>query len=105
MLARGSVASGLLAGKPPKAYLNYNEAQIAAAAKEVARYTEREKSTAATAIRYALHHPAITAAIVGIRTDQQLAEALQAVQERPLSDQQIQALEASIPANYYEQHR
>lgn len=105
VLARGSVATGLLAGKPAKAYLNYTEAEISAAATAIREATLPQSSAAATAIRFVLQHPAITSAIVGIRTKEQLAEALQAVKDGPLSQAQLQDLKNSIPVNYYAQHR
>jgi aryl-alcohol dehydrogenase-like predicted oxidoreductase len=97
VLARGTVAGGLLAGKPAKAYLNYTEEQVASAAKVVA--------TSNTAIRFVLQHPAITAAVVGIRIEQQLKDAIDAINDEPLGLNVLEELRSSIPVNYYEQHR
>jgi aryl-alcohol dehydrogenase-like predicted oxidoreductase len=105
VLARGSVAGGLLAGKPAKPYIGYTEEEIFAAAKAIQDATSKESNAAATAIRLVLQHPAITAAVVGIRTESQLKDALQAQRDGTLSARQPQSLINSIRINYYEQHR
>jgi aryl-alcohol dehydrogenase-like predicted oxidoreductase len=105
ILTRGSIASGLLAGKPAKPYLGYNEKEIIAAATAIQAVTPVESNAAATAIRFVLQHPAVTSAVVGIRTAEQLSDALQAIPVVPFSRQQLQRLRESIPINYYEQHR
>jgi aryl-alcohol dehydrogenase-like predicted oxidoreductase len=105
VLARGSLASGILVGKPAKPYLNHNEAEIAAAAAAIKKITNRDSNAAATAIRFVLQHPAVTAAVVGIRTRQQLAEAIQAITAGPLSPAQLETLRESIPAKVYAEHR
>jgi aryl-alcohol dehydrogenase-like predicted oxidoreductase len=101
ILARGSIAGGLLAGKAARSYLNYTQEQVALAAKAVAS----AKDNAATAIRFVLRHPAVTAAVVGIRTGLQLEEAIDAINKQPLSLEMLRQLQSAIPINYYEQHR
>jgi aryl-alcohol dehydrogenase-like predicted oxidoreductase len=103
VLARGSVAGGLLAGKSAKSYLNYTQAGIANAAKAI--QTATKNNVAETAIQFVLQHPAITAAIVGIRTKKQLEEAIQSINNEPLAEQAMQQLRISIPVNKYEAHR
>lgn len=105
VLARGSVAQGLLAGKPAKSYLTYTlkEVQQAAAAIKVVAGNTRKSSE--TAVQFVLHHPAISSAVLGIRTDQQLEDALLAAQAAPLTDAEVQQLQAVLEAGKYEQHR
>ena len=98
VLARGSVAGGLLVDKPAKSYLNYSEEEVALAAKAVG-------NNAATSVRFVLQHPAITAAVVGIRTEQQLKEAIDAINKEPLGLEMLHQLQLAVPINYYEQHR
>ena len=104
VLVRGSVASGLLINKPAKAYLNYNEAQVAAAAKAVKSVSSNERTAAQTAIQYVLKNPAVTAAIVGIRTIEQLKDAVNAI-DKTVTDEEMKILQESVPVNFYEQHR
>jgi aryl-alcohol dehydrogenase-like predicted oxidoreductase len=105
VLARGCVAGGLLAGKPAKPYLGYDETTVAAAAKAIQLLTPANSNLAATTIRFALQHPAITAAVVGIRTMEQLMDTLQVIKDQPLSAHEKQLLKVSIPINHYEQYR
>lgn len=105
VLARGSIAGGLLAGKPAKPYLNYEMGPVAAAAKAIGSSTTAKSNGAATAIQFVLQHPAVTAAVVGIRTIAQLKEALQAITNYQLSEYNNQLLKDSITINYYQQHR
>jgi aryl-alcohol dehydrogenase-like predicted oxidoreductase len=105
VLVRGSVASGLLINKPAKAYLNYNEAQVAAAAKAVKSVSSNERTAAQSAIQYVLKNPAVTAAIVGIRTMEQLKDAVNAIDKTVLTDEEMKILQKSVPVNFYEQHR
>jgi aryl-alcohol dehydrogenase-like predicted oxidoreductase len=105
VLARGSVATGLLANKPAKPYLNYNEKQIADAANAIKSISLKERNAAQTAIQYVLNNPAVTSAIVGIRTMEQLKEAVEAINAPALSEEEIKMLREAIPVNFYEQHR
>ncbi|MEJ7586942.1 MAG: aldo/keto reductase [Ferruginibacter sp.] len=105
ILTRGSIASGLLAGKAPKSYLSYAAGEIDGAAKAIQASTLPGSSPAATAISFVLQHPAVTSAVVGIRTEKHLTESLQAITTGPLSQQEYAALKESIPLNFYEQHR
>ena len=105
VLVRGSVASGLLVDKPAKPYLNYNETEIAAAAEAVKSISSNDRNAAQTAIQYVLKNPAVTAAIVGIRTMEQLKEAVEAIDKTALTDEEMKILQTAVPLNYYEQHR
>lgn len=105
VVVRGSIAGGLLAGKPAKSYLGYKEQEIMAAAKAIQNTTPAGSNTAATAIRVVLQHPAVTSAVIGIRTEKHLTDAVQAIQDGSLSNQQFASLNESLPVNYYDQHR
>lgn len=105
VLVRGSVSSGLLIDKPAKPYLNLNESQVAAAAKAIQSVSSNERTAAQTAIQYVLKNPAVTAAVVGIRTMEQLKEAVKAIDKEPLTEEEMKILKESVPVNFYEQHR
>ena len=105
VLVRGSVASGLLAGKPSKSYLNYNEQEVGKAAEAVKSISSEQRNPAQTAIQYVLQNPAVTSAVVGIRTMEQLKEAIEAIESPILTQQEMQILRDSVPVNFYEQHR
>ncbi len=103
VLARGTVAGGLLVNKQPKGYLDRSPEQVAKAA-EAIRMMAGEQQAAQTAIRYALHHDAVTSAVVGIRTMEQLKEAVEAGQNL-LHPGAVEPLRSSLPINTYREHR
>jgi aryl-alcohol dehydrogenase-like predicted oxidoreductase len=105
VLARGSVAQGLLVNKPPKPYLNYNEEQVAHAATAVASLSGEQRSAAQTTLQFVLSNPAITSAIVGIRTTKQLEDAVKALTAPGLTPHEVDILKQSVRINFYEQHR
>lgn len=104
VLARGAVAKGLLAGKPPASFLNYDSNVVAQAANTI-RDNSKERMMAHTAMRFVLQHPSITSAVVGIRNEKQLEEAASVFESRPLSENEMELLQKSIPVNYYDSHR
>ncbi|MES2485029.1 MAG: aldo/keto reductase [Bacteroidota bacterium] len=103
VLARGTVASGLLAGKPAKEYLGLPESQVADIQKEINRHAERTLGT--TAMRYVIDNKAITTAVVGIRTGQQLDDALAAANAKALSAAEREVLANVWEGNVYTDHR
>lgn len=105
VLARGSVARGLLVNKGAKPYLNYSAEEVKRAADAIHSVSSDERQPAQTAIRFVLQHPAITSAVVGVRTMQQLEEALRVIKTKDLAEEERDILRESIPANRYEQHR
>ncbi len=105
VLARGAVAQGLLINKPPKAYLNYSPQEVEKAAAAVQALSNNQRNTAQTALRFVLHHPAITTAVAGIRTIQQLEEAVGVFKTPLLTENDLSTLQQAVVANKYEQHR
>jgi aryl-alcohol dehydrogenase-like predicted oxidoreductase len=104
VLARGGVAKGLLGGKPAGAYLNYSAEEVAKAASAI-KQLSANRTEAQTALQFVLSHPAITSAVVGIRTLPQLEEAAGVPEALPLTAAEIKILSEAIPANLYDQHR
>ena len=106
VLARGSVASGLLAGKEAKPYVGHNENEVKNAAKAIGKVTMADSNLAATAIAYVLQNAAISTAVVGIRNMQQLSETLQVLQKKiQFTEAEMQLLNNSILIDQYKQHR
>ncbi|RDV16937.1 aldo/keto reductase [Pontibacter diazotrophicus] len=105
VLARGSYAQGLLVNKPVKAYLTLSEEEVKKAADAVKRVAGNSRSAAEVAARYVIDNPAITSAVLGIRTNEQLQDALQASEASPLNKEEKQALQQAVPPIKYEQHR
>jgi aryl-alcohol dehydrogenase-like predicted oxidoreductase len=105
VLARGTVAQGLLVNKPAKPYLNYSAEEVGKAAAAIRKASDNKRNTAQTAFRYVLEHEAISAAVAGIRTMQQLEEAVAVLQTPVITESEIKQLQGAVEANRYEQHR
>ncbi len=105
VLARGTVARGLLAGKPAADYLGYTAADVAKAAAAVRLLSAGKRSTAQTALKFVLQHPAVTSAVMGIRTATQLDDILQCSAASPLSEEERKMLRSAVQPNRYTEHR
>ncbi|ANE49160.1 aldo/keto reductase [Flavisolibacter tropicus] len=105
VLVRGGVAQGLLVNKPAAPYLNYTEEQVKKAADAVNALSGKERNAAQTAIQFVLEHPAVVAAVVGMRTDEQLEDAVQALNAPMLSGEERQQLLDILPPLTYQEHR
>ena len=105
ILARGTIACGLLVNKPSKEYLCYSAKQVSDTANSVQLISGESRSAAQTAIQFALHQPAIASAVVGIRTREQLNEALNIFKAPSLTEREIDILSQSVKPNYYTDHR
>lgn len=103
VLVRGSVAQGLLFEKAAKPYLDHSAESVAKAASIVKSVSEK-RNASHTCIKYVLQHPAVTSAVVGMRTLEQLNDAADTVKTPDLSDAEINILR-QIPALRYTQHR
>ncbi len=105
VLARGSVAQGLLTGKPAQPYLDYTGEQVILAADAISHLAVNDKSTVQVALKYVLQQQAISSVVVGMRTMEQLEDALSVDEAMSLTSDDIQYLQQSLPANFYTQHR
>ena len=105
VLARGSLAKGLLAGKPSMPYLNYSTDQVHEMAQAVKSISGKARTSAQTAIHYVLANSAITSAVTGIRTKEQLEELAATPLMQLLTEQELETLSLVIPANLYDSHR
>jgi aryl-alcohol dehydrogenase-like predicted oxidoreductase len=105
VLARGSIAKGLLVSKPAERYLNYSTQEVAQAAAAVKVVSGTTSTPLETTVRYVLNHPAITSAIIGIRTAEQLKEALAIRESDATQKVEMDELANILPANKYTDHR
>jgi len=105
VLARGSLAKGLLIDKPPVPFLNYSADEVRKAALTIGSVSDEQHSPVETAVRFVLDHPAISSAVIGIRTETQLKEAIEAGKRSALSQTQHEILQNAIRPNFYAEHR
>jgi aryl-alcohol dehydrogenase-like predicted oxidoreductase len=105
VLARGSLAQGLLAGKPASPYLGHGEKVVRAAALAVESACRPGRDRTATALQFVLREPAVASAIVGIRTMDQLRGAVLTSGAPSLTDSEYESLRLAAPALPYDKHR
>ncbi len=104
VLARGTLAKGLLIDKPATDYLNYSTKEVEITANAVKSLSQNNRSVVNTAIGYVFKNSAICSSVVGIRTFEQL-EVVLGYDSNPISENEYQLLEGSMVANTYDQHR
>jgi aryl-alcohol dehydrogenase-like predicted oxidoreductase len=105
VVARGSIAQGLLVNKSPRPYLQRTLNEVELARNLVHRYNGQGRTAAQTAMRYVLHHPAVSAVVAGVSSDEQLLEAVQVFDAPALTDVEYEALQSHITINQYTDHR
>jgi len=104
VLVRGALAQGILVNKPARDYLNLSANVVQKAATAIKEISEGRSSTQ-TALQFVLKNPAVTAAVVGVRTLDQLTDAVETINAKPLSDKEYEFLKQVIEKNVYELHR
>jgi len=104
VLARGTVAGGLLIDKPSAAYLDYSEDDVKSILSEIDRFrglkTRQEIVSA-----YVQMEPAVATSVAGIRTMKQLDEALAAFDKNAMTHAERDELGKMWAANLYQAHR
>ena len=105
VLARGSVAKGLLISKQAEHYLNYSAEQVKKAAATVKLVSGNRSNPLETSVHFVLKNPAVSSAVVGIRTETQLKEALAIRGANWLGEEQLDLLRNALPVNKYIDHR
>ena len=105
ILARGSLAKGLLVNKTAENYLDYNISDVSKASAAVDLLSANNRNKTQTALSFVLNQKSVSSAVVGIRTMEQLHEAVQTVNTPQLTEDEIDYLKNILPANHYEQHR
>lgn len=105
VLARGTVASGLLIDKPATDYIGMKEDEVKLLINNLKHNLPDGRTLAETAIRYVADNPAITTAVAGIRTMQQLNEAITVANADVLSKDEWDTLKNLWIGNTYKEHR
>jgi aryl-alcohol dehydrogenase-like predicted oxidoreductase len=105
VLARGALAKGLLVSKKATSFLNYSVDQVQKAALSVQIVSGKNRSPATAAVQFVLQNSAITSAVIGIRTLNQLNDIFRAVESEGLTEEEREYLTTSITQNYYSEHR
>ena len=104
ILARGSLAQGLLANKPYKPYLNYSGEEVEKVQIGIQSLVNKKRNKAQIAIQYVLSNPAITSAIIGMRSEEQLKDIVDNNGNSTLNNVEITTLNHILPGNNYTDH-
>lgn len=105
VLVRGAVAQGLLIDKPAKPYLDYTANEVRSIAEAVHKISGEKRSATQTAIKYILQNRAITSVVVGMRTIDQLEEAINSVNAPDLTSSEMAAIKNVLKPITYKEHR
>jgi aryl-alcohol dehydrogenase-like predicted oxidoreductase len=105
VLARGPLAQGLLVDKVEKAYLGQPADSVKSARLAVHACVTQSRSAAVVALGYVLGHPAVTAAVAGVRTEVQLQDVAGVFDAASLDDKAMDRLRQSIQPGIYADHR
>ncbi|MGG1573744.1 aldo/keto reductase [Fictibacillus sp. NRS-1165] len=110
VIARGPVAKGWLSERALQRnesdqYLDYQGKEIQVLVQNLHSELGSERSLSQTAIRYALHHPAVASAIPGASSVKQLLSNIGASASEKLSSEEVAAVRSLSKPNVYEQHR
>ena len=105
VLARGSLAKGLLSGKPAEDYLDHSGTAVQKISTVLTRLSSGKRSAGQTAIRFVLQHPAIRSAVIGIRNLEQLEEAAAVTDTPLLTKEELKLLTETAPPFQYKEHR
>jgi aryl-alcohol dehydrogenase-like predicted oxidoreductase len=104
VLVRGSLAKGLLVSKPPESFLNYTKVQVGKMSDAI-KSVSGNLTPYKTAAQFVLRQAAVSSAVIGIRTEEQLKDALNISEQDTLSQDQWKVLDSVLPANKYSDHR
>jgi aryl-alcohol dehydrogenase-like predicted oxidoreductase len=104
VLARGSVAKGLLVDKIADTYLDHSAREVAEACKAIHKVAGGTEAMTAVALQFVLRHSAVSSAVIGIRTMEHLQMALSAV-DFSLNEDDYRYLSEKIKASVYTTHR
>jgi len=96
VLARGSLAKGLLVNKPADSYLNFSAEEVKKAAEAVQALAGNTYTATGVALRFALHPAAVSTAVVGMRTVEQLTCALVGSNAPTLTENELHMLMQSV---------
>ena len=105
VLARGAIAKGLLTGKSATDFLNYKKEEVRKVADAIQSVSVGKQLSPHTAIQFVLRQPAVTSAIVGIRTIQQLEDAAGVMDRVALTESDYSFLSELLPVNFYDSYR
>jgi aryl-alcohol dehydrogenase-like predicted oxidoreductase len=105
ILARGALGKGLLVDKKETTYLEHGAEDVKNARGIIFSHSGNDRKPAHTALQFVLANPAVTVAVAGIRTEEQLEDAIGAIRCTQLSARDLEELRGGVPVYCYREHR
>ncbi len=110
VIARGPLGTGLLTERwreklTPEGYLDHTADEIKQTMEQLEKMATPERKLSHLAMRYVLHHPAITIALPGPRTMDHLNDILATLQSPELTPEELDRIAKASKANRYIMHR
>jgi len=105
VMVRGALAKGVLAGKAISKYLNHKPQSVDILLEKVKAFSIEKKHLSHLALQWVLSNPAVTSAVVGIRTEAQLNDLLAYARTPKLEPAQLLELSDVLPPNTYDNYR
>lgn len=105
VIARGSLAQGLLVDKASQEYLQYTKEEVSIVQAHLLKLAGKfDVSPITLALQYVLKNPSVASALVGIRTHQQLQDILDAYKQLPIVPKDMWD-NISLTTIHYKDHR
>lgn len=105
VLARGTLAKGILAGKAASPYLDCTLEEVSTVQNALREIAGEGGLASEVAVRYALNHTGVSSAVIGIRTREQLADAIRISLSKSLNEKEIVQLQSLLLPMKYKEHR
>lgn len=113
VLARGPLAKGILSNggsirmntKAKEGYLDYTQEELITLYKKITTLPPPSYSIHNLALQYVLHHPAVTSAVFGASSVEQIKETLKAYALGPISNDLYNTIQSLTKPIIYTQHR
>lgn len=103
VLARGTLAKGLLVDKPAEAFLDFSEKEVSEIQHALAGLSNTANNSTAIALHFVLHHPAVSSAVAGIRTIEQLNDIARST--KYVIAEGVYSSLSQLPSLVYKEHR
>ena len=105
VVVRGAVAKGLLAGKPPGAYLNHSIEEVRKIQNKLLNFTQGIRMPGHIAIKFAQRHPAVATIALGASSLEQLELNLGVVHGDGLTERELRVIDEWAVKGFYEAHK
>ncbi|MGK0489517.1 MAG: aryl-alcohol dehydrogenase-like predicted oxidoreductase [Candidatus Endobugula sp.] len=105
IMVRGALAKGVLAGKESIDYLGYGKQSIDLLLNKMSVFSTDKTALSHIAVQWVLKHPAVTSVVLGMRTQNQLTDALNLYESSKLTADDLGQIGAVLKPHIYNDHR